>query len=117
MQRTDEDLPVRRFSPGDVIFRQGDVSTGEAYLVHEGTVEVWRRVDGQDRSLRRLAEGDLLGEVALFRDGPHSATAVAVGAVTLLIIPAKRLESLARRKPQLAIALIRQLARMAADST
>ena len=73
-----EDLPSRTFGPGDVIFRQGDNSHGEAYLVHEGSVEVRRLVDGEDRVLRTLAKGNLLGEVALFRDAPHSATAVAL---------------------------------------
>jgi len=64
--------------------------------------------------LRTLGKGDLLGEVALFRGGPHSATAVALETVTLLVIPANRLEEMVRANPDLALALIRQLARMAA---
>lgn len=107
-------VPSRTFSPGDVIIQQGDRGTGEAYLVHKGKVEVSRQVDGQRRILRTLAKGDLLGEVALFRDAPHSATAVAIEPVTLLVIPADRLEQMVREHPALAIALIRQLARMAA---
>src|SRR5262245_66402 len=109
-----EDLPSRTYGPGDVIFRQGDSAAGEAYLVHEGSVEVRRLVDGEDRVLRTLAKGDLLGEVALFRDAPHSATAVALLETTLIAIPADRLENMVTANPRLAIALIRQLARMAA---
>jgi len=97
-----------------VIFRQGEPAIGEAYLVHEGTVEVRSRVDGEERFLRILRHGDLLGEVALFREGAHSATAVALELVNLLVIPADRLERIVRTNPELAIALIRQLARMAA---
>ena len=108
------DLPSRTFAPGDVIFRQGDSADGEAYLVHEGSVEVRRVVDDQDRLLRPLGQGDLLGEVALFRDAPHSATAVALEPTTLLVIPSDRLEHMITSHPRLAIALIRQLARMAA---
>jgi CRP-like cAMP-binding protein len=104
----------RTFLPGDVIFRQDDAANGEAYLVHAGTVEVRRRVDGEERVLRTLGKGDLLGEVALFRAAPHSATAVATEPVTVLVIPADRLEDMIRANPGLAIALIRQLARMAA---
>jgi CRP-like cAMP-binding protein len=107
-------VPSRTFNAGDVIIRQGDHATGEVYLVHEGKVEVSRQLDGHRRILRTLVKGDLLGEVALFRDAPHSATAVAVGRVTLLVIPADRLEQMVREHPGLAIALIRQLARMAA---
>jgi len=35
--------------------------------------------------------------------------------VTLLVVPADRLENIVRTKPNLAIAIIRQLARMAAE--
>jgi CRP-like cAMP-binding protein len=89
---------------------------GEAYLVHEGKVEARRSTDGAERILRVLVKGDLLGEVALFRDAPHSVTAVAVEGVTLFVISAERLERLVSRNPKLAVALIRQLAQMAAGA-
>ena len=41
------DLPTKTFNPGDVIFREGDESQSEAYLIHEGSVEARRRVDGE----------------------------------------------------------------------
>ena len=114
MDREIEDVRIRTFRPGEVIFRQGDPARGEVYLVHEGTVEVRSRVDGEEGFLRILRHGDLLGEVAFFREGAHSATAVALELVLLLVIPADRLERIVRTNPELAIALIRQLARMAA---
>lgn len=107
-------VPARTFQKGDVIFREDDAMNGEAYLVHEGKVEVRKLVDGEERVLKTLGRGDLLGEVALFRAAPHSATAVAAEQVTLLVIPADRLEELIRANPRLAMALIRQLARMVA---
>ena len=108
------DLPNETFEAGKVIFREGDDSKSEAYLVHKGAVEVRRRVDGEERVLNTLGKGDLLGEVALFRDGPHSVTAVAIDQVTLIPISANRLEGMVLANPKLAIELIRQLARMAA---
>lgn len=107
-------MQSRSFGPGEVVFRQGDAGQREAYLVHDGTVEVRRRTANGEQVLRTLAKGDLLGEVAFFSDGPHSATALAIGRVTLLVVPADRLEQLVRTKPNLGIAIIRQLARMAA---
>jgi CRP-like cAMP-binding protein len=107
-------MQSRIFGPGEVIFRQGDTGTREAYLVHDGRVEVRRRTPDGERVLRTLAHGDLLGEVALFSDAPHSATALALEDVTLLVVPADRLENIVRTNPNLAIAIIRQLARMAA---
>jgi len=107
-------LQSRTFEPGEVIFRQGDAGKREAYLVHDGKVEVRRRTPDGERVLRTLAKGDLLGEVALFSDALHSASALAIDRVTLLVVPADRLENIVRTKPNLAIAIIRQLARMAA---
>jgi CRP/FNR family cyclic AMP-dependent transcriptional regulator len=110
------DLTTERFETGAVIFSQGDAAAGNAYLIQEGSIKVTRQVNGETRILRTLGNGDLLGEVALFRDAPHSATAIALEPVTVLVIPADRLEAMVRARPELAIALIRQLARMAADA-
>lgn len=52
--------------------------------------------------------------MALFGDAPHSAAALAIDRVTLIVVPASRLEHIVRTKPSLAIAIIRELARMAA---
>jgi CRP-like cAMP-binding protein len=111
-----EGIASKTFQPGEVIFRQGGAPSGEAYLVHDGAVEVRRRVGGKDRLLRTLTQGHLLGEVSLFQEAQHSATAVATERSTLLVIPAARLESMVRAHPELAIALIRQLARMVAGA-
>ena len=110
-------FPSKTFQPGEVIFRQGDLSRSEAYLIDEGRVEVRRQGGEHERVLRTLVRGDLLGEVALFRDAPHSATAVALERVTLIVIPSDRLENIVRTRPGLALALIRQLARMAGSES
>jgi CRP-like cAMP-binding protein len=110
-------IPSRSFRPGEIIFRQGETPSTEAYLVHRGRVEIRRMIGGDERVLGTLGIGDLLGEVALFRQGPHSATAVALEEVHVLVISADRLEHIVRTNPQLAIAIIRQLARMAAGDS
>jgi CRP-like cAMP-binding protein len=110
MSRQIGDVPSKSFNPGEVIFQEGDAANGEAFLVHEGKVEIRRQIAGEERVLRTLVKGDLLGELALFRDAPRSAAAVAGGPVTLLVIPASRLDAMVRTNPGLALALIRQLA-------
>jgi SulP family sulfate permease len=107
-------MQSRVFEPGEVIFRQGDAGAREAYLVHDGEVAVRRQTRNGELVRRTLTKGDLLGEVALFSDAPHSATAHAIERVILLVVPVDRLESIVRTRPNLAIAMIRQLARMAA---
>ncbi len=110
MSRQIGDVPTRTFKAGEFIFREGDDAKGEAFMVHEGKVEIRQQFGGQDRVLRVLGKGDLLGDIALFRNAPRSADAVAAEPVTLLLIPSNRLEHLVRSNPALALALIKQLA-------
>lgn len=106
------EVPTRTFEPGTVIFREGDDAKGEAFMVHQGRVEIRKQSGADERLLRTLAKGELLGHLALFRNAPRSATAVAADAVTLMVISANRLDSLVRANPALAVALIRDLAAM-----
>jgi len=75
-------------------------------------VEIRKQIGGEERLLGTLAKGELLGHIALFRNAPRSASAIAADAVTLMVIPANRLETLVRANPALAVALIRDLAAM-----
>ena len=112
MSRQIGEVPTRTFEPGAVIFREGDDAKGEAFMVHMGRVEIRKHIGGEERLLNTLAKGELLGHIALFRNAPRSATAIAADAVTLMVISANRLDHLVRANPALSLALIRDLARM-----
>jgi len=110
MSRQIGDIPTRTFDAGSVIFREGDEAKGEAFLVHDGKVEIRKLIAGEQRILNVLKKGELLGDFALFRNAPRSATAIAVEPVTLMVIPANRLDHMVRSNPGLAMAIIRDLA-------
>jgi len=112
MSRQIGEVPTRTFEPGATIFREGDDAKGEAFMVHQGRVEIRKQIGGEDRLLRALSKGELVGHIALFRNAPRSATAIAADAVTLMVISANRLDHLVRANPALALALIRDLATM-----
>ncbi len=109
MSRQIGDVPTRTFNPGDVIFKEGDDAKSEAFLIHLGKVEIRKNMGGEDKLLRVLNKGEILGELALFQNAPRSATAIAAEAVTLMIIPANRLDAMVRTNPALAMALIKDL--------
>ena len=109
MSRPSGEVPSRTFNAGDVIFKEGDDAKSEAFLVHEGKVEVRKNLGGKETVLNVLVKGGLLGELALFLSAPRSATAVATEPVTLLLIPANRLEALVRTNSALAMAIIKDL--------
>jgi len=110
MSRQIGDIPTRTYKAGEIIFREGDDPKGEAFMVHVGQVEIRKLITGEDRLLTVLKKGELLGELALFRHAPRSATAIASEPVTLMVIPANRLDHMVRSNPALAVALIRDLA-------
>ena len=104
------DLERRKFKTGELIFKEGADPHGEAYVVHAGTVRISRTFDGVERTLSTLGEGQLFGEVALFRDAPRSADALADTDVELLVIKAERLDWLIGNRPQLTKEIVRRLA-------
>jgi rhodanese-related sulfurtransferase len=103
------DVERRKFGQTDIIFREGADAHGEAYVVHAGTVEIRKRFDGVEKTLAKYGEGELFGELALFRNAPRSADAVATSDVELLIIKNERLEWLIRNRPQLTIEMLKRL--------
>ena len=78
--------------------------------MHSGTVEIRRSFDGEDRVLGHLGEGELFGEMALFRQAPRSANAFAVTDVELLVLKTERLEWLMRNRPQLSMEIVKRMA-------
>lgn len=70
---------------GEVLFREGDLPT-TAFLIERGKVRVSVRKDGADVVLSELGPGDLLGEMAVIDDAARTATAVAVGECSLIVI-------------------------------
>ena len=109
---THGDIERRHYAPGVAIFEEGDDAHGEAYVVHAGTVEIVKRYPGGERRLNLVKEGELLGEMALFRHAPRSAAAVAVTEVELLVMRNERLEWLIHNRPQLTIELLKRLSDM-----
>jgi MFS family permease len=73
-------IPVE-FPRGDVIIREGDEGD-RFYLVSEGRVEV----SAKGAPVNTVGPGDPLGEIALLRDIPRTATCTAVTAVKLFAL-------------------------------
>ena len=72
LERLAEDSRPVELAPGETLFRQGEPGH-RFYVVDEGRV----RVDVDGRSATRLGAGDFVGEIALIRGGPRTATVTA----------------------------------------
>jgi S1-C subfamily serine protease/rhodanese-related sulfurtransferase len=105
------DVERRRFRAGEYICHEGDVGQ-EAYVVHSGAIDVHRRIDGADKVLARYGEGELVGELALFRKAPRSADMVAAVDTELLVITYERLEWLIRNRAPLTLEILKRLSEL-----
>ena len=65
---------------GTHLFRAGEPAT-HAYVVEKGEVELSRTVNGRRRILARAGEGNVLGDIAMFRGEPYISSARAIGPV------------------------------------
>ncbi len=94
---------VSVFKAGDVIMAEGDKGD-ELYIVLEGSVEVMRG----DAKLATLTPGEHLGEMALIRSQPRSATAIAQGACEMMVLRRTEFFEILRKEHQLAVKLLWQ---------
>jgi S1-C subfamily serine protease/rhodanese-related sulfurtransferase len=110
------DVERRKFAEGEVLMQEGADPHGEAFLIHSGHVEVRRRFDGVERVLAKLDEGQLVGDMALFRNAPRSATVVATSPTEVLVIKQERLDWLIRNRPQLTMEILKRLSEQVAST-
>jgi len=84
------------FTPGDYIFREGEIGTG-MYFISRGSVEVVSK-DGQT-IFATLTEGNYFGEIALLMSQPRNASIRAVDYVDLYLLERDTLESILHKFP------------------
>jgi CRP-like cAMP-binding protein len=100
----------REFTTGDVLFREGDPGD-HMYVIQTGAVRITKNIAGTDRVIAILGAGEFLGELAILNDKPRVATATVVSDARCLVIEAKTLESMVTRSGEIAMRLIKRLAK------
>jgi cAMP-dependent protein kinase regulator len=86
---------------GTVIIRQGEAGRG-LYVLAGGEMEIVReQADGVDVVLAYVGPGGMLGEIALLRDRPATATVRAAKPSTLLFMPGEMFRRLVDGVPEL----------------
>jgi NTE family protein len=94
---------------GQALMTQGDI--GDAmYLTISGRLRAYVRGDeGQERPVRELARGQIVGEMSLYTDQPRSATVVAVRDSVLVRLGKAAFHTLLAASPRLSLLMTRQL--------
>ncbi len=100
----------RDFPAGNVLFREGETGD-EMYVIQAGLVQILKQVGGDMRPLATLGRGEFLGEMAILNGKPRTATAVVLEAARCLVIDAATLEQMISNNAEIAIRLVKKLAR------
>lgn len=99
---------VRRYEPGEMLVRIGDVGQGLA-VVLSGRVEISHPDAGQRRLITTHEAGEFIGEVAQLSGRPALVNANAVEPVEALIIPPERLRAVLIAEAELGERIMRAL--------
>ncbi len=81
-------LPSLHFAAGETILREGDEGDA-AYMITAGECRAFHVVDGREETLGTMGVGDVFGEMALLLYEPRSASVVAAGEVTVVVVDRK----------------------------
>jgi CRP/FNR family cyclic AMP-dependent transcriptional regulator len=95
---------------GEVLFKEGDKGA-DMFVVRSGSVRVFIRSSGLEKTLAILGPGEFVGEMSLLTGQPRSATAVVQEDADLLVVSGKVLEEMIVHNTEIALRLIRKLAR------
>ncbi|MEE8444030.1 MAG: cyclic nucleotide-binding domain-containing protein [Alphaproteobacteria bacterium] len=98
------------YSDGDVLCRQGDQGDA-AFVIIEGTAEVSIETDKGPLTVATLTDHDLVGEIAILCDVPRTATVTASGPLEALRITKELFYQLIAEFPEIAVEIMRELAR------
>lgn len=97
---------------GEFVFREGD-GGGTLFIVQDGRVELVAGTDGP--RLAVIDTGGIFGERAFFAAGPRDVSARAVSDVRLIHLDRAAFDRVTAEAPQIAVAMMQQLASRAGD--
>ena len=104
------------FDDGEMVFSQGSNGTS-AYLIVRGNADILSDSGGKQVVVAKLGTNALFGEISAFCDVPRTAAVQAHGQLTVLELKRENLMELCGEFPDVAVEVIRELARRLARTT
>lgn len=111
-----ERLSLKRFEKGEYMVREGEIGD-YFYILKRGEADVV--IEGEQRRIAHLKEGDFFGEIALLVGVERTASVVATTDVEAITLNKKSFNELLKENPSIAAnlakVLILRLSKMATD--
>ena len=98
------------FQPGQLLMKQGDMGDA-AYVIMDGKVDIIIDTPGGPLKVAELGKNAFVGEMAILCDVPRTASVAATEACTTLKISKDLFFRLVKEFPEMAVEIMRELAR------
>jgi len=86
MEKVNESIGYeKQLRAGEVLFKEGDPGD-EMYLIRAGKIKIVKDLEGSEKTLAVIGEGEFFGEMALLDKSPRSAAAIAESDAKLIIV-------------------------------
>ncbi len=103
-------ITVQTFADGAALFNEGDEGNA-MYMIEAGQIDIFvTERGGQDKLLRELTPGNVVGEFSLLDGQPRSAGAKAHGPVRALALQREVFTMFIQSRPQVVLAMLQYLA-------
>lgn len=104
-----------KFSSGDYIFKEGDVSDS-LYIIFTGRIELTTKTENKDKiNLPVVLNGTVLGEIAFFDGKPRTASARAIDNIESMMFTHDSFEKMENENPKIAIKFLKEIAKITAE--
>ena len=100
----------RMVEAGEKLFSAGDPGE-EMYVIRSGSVRVYVEAAGTEKTLAILGPGEFVGEMSVLSSKPRTAAAVMHEAGEILVIRGRVLEEMIVHNTEIALRLIKRLAK------
>jgi len=96
----------KKFKKGDVIISEGESQTG-CFVIAKGEVLITKQQsDGKKKKLTQLGPGEIVGEMNIIDNQPHSATVTAITDIDCFMISAWDFKAQMQAYPEIALQLL-----------
>jgi CRP-like cAMP-binding protein len=104
------------YSGSATVFNEGDTGS-EMYVIQSGSVEIFRKINGEKRFQRTLEKGDFFGEMSLLEGLPRTATAVTLEDSELIVINGAVFDQMIKSNIEIAVRMLRKLSMRLRETT
>ncbi len=104
----------KKIPQGTILFKEGDLGK-EMFIIQKGKVQIRKRVGEGEKVLAELGDGEFFGEMALLMGLSRSATVEVIAESKILVVGPDTFESLLKSNVQIALKMLRELAKRLRD--